>query len=78
MARYRGTVRGMRDEVSRLGTKYSGLRTTANGWGVGVEVTLTEVNGDAVAEVWLTSGSSPSGKKKYIGGFTSNDLLPVE
>jgi hypothetical protein len=40
MARYYGTVIGNRGEVSRLGSRDSGLRVTANGWNLGGEVIM--------------------------------------
>jgi len=74
MAHFYGTVRGMSGLASRLGSKYSGLRTSANGWGIGVDVQLIEENGEDTCIVWLTSGSGGVRKQKYIGSFTAADL----
>lgn len=38
MAHFKGTIKGMRKEISRLGSKNSGIKVTANGWNGGIEV----------------------------------------
>ena len=38
MAHFRATVQGNRSEGSKLGTKSSGIRTTANAWDSGIKV----------------------------------------
>lgn len=55
MAHFRGEVAGQRGTASRLGSRVSGLRTTAASWEGAVEVTLTrdESASHDVAEVWL-------------------------
>jgi hypothetical protein len=66
MAHFRGTVEGSRGEASRLGSKDSGLRTTANGWECGVEVDAAhDVIGD-VFYVYLTGGSNARNTRRLI------------
>jgi hypothetical protein len=57
MAQFRGTIEGQRGQASRLGSKSSGLRVTANGWNAGVTVIASHVNGHDVFYVYATSGS---------------------
>jgi len=40
MAQFRATIEGARGDVSRLGTKKSGLTVRVNGWNVGVSVRI--------------------------------------
>ena len=57
MAHFRGSVRGNRGGVSRLGSKQSGLVVTASGWNIGVRVVLAHVNGMDIVKVYKTIGS---------------------
>lgn len=50
MAALRGTVRGMRGEASRLGSKASGLTVTAATWGGEARLTLA-ADGTARLEI---------------------------
>lgn len=70
MAQFRGTVEGQRGPASRLGSKSSGLRVSANGWHVGATVMLRHVNGRDVVTVYRTSGSS-GGRAVEIAEFDS-------
>ena len=40
MAHFSGKLRGQQKEVSRLGSKKSGLKAALNGWVLGVEIVL--------------------------------------
>ena len=51
MAAFRGTLRGHRGEASRLGNHESGIRATANSWGLEVRV-----------EMWLEGGKGGKGQ----------------
>lgn len=57
MARFRGTVKGCRGAVSRLGHASSGLKVTANGWSCGIRVEVSADGGDDVFRVFVTGGS---------------------
>ncbi len=75
MAHFRGTVQGGRGECSRLGTKNSGLTTTANGWNIGGEVTVIydEALGCDVVSLRITSGSGGKFGSKLLGRFKIED-----
>jgi hypothetical protein len=76
MAHFRGTLRGMRGEASRLGGAGSGITVTARGWDFGIDVYLY-VNGEGEdeARIELNSGNGrPSYGYKILGTFTQKDL----
>jgi hypothetical protein len=54
MAHFYGTVHGNRGEASRLGTRDSGLRSTAASWQGAVTTTLYDQDGVDFARVSLT------------------------
>ena len=57
MAHFRGTITSTGAERAKLGTKASGLNTTANGWAGGVTVRLNVRGGVDYAYIALTNGS---------------------
>ena len=73
MAHFRGTLEGSRGQVSRLGTKNSGVQVTADGWDVGAGVDVGHRQdpstglslGDRVL-VCLTGGSNQTGPRGAI------------
>lgn len=75
MAHFLGTVKGSRGISSRLGSKNSGLKTVANGWDFGVEVTLEQDQyGIDIAKIVLTGGSNGARNSKTLGYFCYKDL----
>lgn len=68
MAHFRGTIEGDRGEVSRLGTKKSGLIATVNGWTTGVTVTIhyNEETGEDVVYIYRTDGSNSTGSRQFL------------
>lgn len=69
MAQFRATIQGNRGEVSRLGTKASGMLATINGWNVGVFVEAgTTREGEDTITVCVTGGSN--GDKPSYVAFT--------
>lgn len=64
MARFRGTLSGNANSVSRLG--HQRMYATVNGWTGGVSVTLEIEDGKDTATVWLTNGSAPNGGRYMI------------
>jgi len=76
MAHFRGTLRGCRGEVSRLGGEQSGIHTTANGWDIGVSVTgwYDKEKKTDVFVVSLTGGSNGGFSSIEIGRYTQADL----
>lgn len=68
MARFYGSMQGDRKEVTRCGTKNSGIRAHIRGWKIGVSVVGKAVNGDADEfRIYATSGSTPTDPKVYLG-----------
>ena len=67
MARFKGTVRGNRGSVSRLGHGGVGLETTANGWNTGCRVHIGAGYGDNsiqdVINVYINNGSEGGGDR---------------
>ena len=59
MAQFRATIQGQRGVASRLGSKTSGLEVTANGWGLGVRVSVrhNKETGQDIFAVYKTQGS---------------------
>jgi hypothetical protein len=80
MAMFRGTVKGNRGLVSRLGGKKSGIRTEANGWNVGVSVIGHELDGKIIFYVHATSGSNNRTCGKLIAIIKEDEItiLPLE
>lgn len=75
MAHFRGTVQGGRSEASRLGHKTTGLRVSANGWNIGVDVVLThnsETGKDEVV-VFRTGGSNSGGSRAQIAKWSEDN-----
>ncbi len=61
MAKFRGTVQGMKSEASRLGSANSGLTTACQGWNLGIKVYAeVDSNGYDQFTVYRTSGSNHS------------------
>jgi len=58
VAHYRALIQGNRGEVSRLGTKKSGMKAVVNAWGIGVKVEVQYENGENVFRVYKTGGSN--------------------
>lgn len=74
MARFRGTLKGNRNMVSRLGHEKSGLQATVNGWNAGINIVARTRNNEDVFEIYITGGSnqripeSPLGVLSYENG----------
>lgn len=67
MAHFYGRLKpGDKSETTRCGTKDDGLTASASGWQVGGEVQMYEFDRHDVAELYVTTGSSPKGGKKLI------------
>ncbi len=67
MARFRGTMAGNRGQVSRLGTKSSGISAKINGWNSGVNIEARVENDDDVFYIYPTSGSDGYVFNRCIG-----------
>ena len=69
MARFRGTIKGSKGVLSRLGTASSGIEANINGWNIGVTVEgiVNKANKD-VFLIHATTGSIASAIcAQYIG-----------
>ena len=61
MAHFRGTVKGIKGETSRLGSPKSGLQVSCNGWNSGIRISaIVDTNGKDQFTVYKTSGSNNS------------------
>ncbi|KKM81395.1 hypothetical protein LCGC14_1330260 [marine sediment metagenome] len=76
MARFRGTVKGSRSEVSRSGTPNSGIVGNLDGWDVGIRVIGRDDKGVDVFDIYRTGGSS-GGVETHIGTVRS-DLEEID
>ncbi len=75
MAQFRGTVQGQRGEVSRLGSKSSGLTVEGNGWGIGARIELSHNEaGEDVVQVYRTGGSNARAHEQLICEFTEDRI----
>ncbi len=76
MARFIGYLQGCRGGVSRLGSKGSGVKAQARGWGVGgrVDVYYDKKLKEDVVEFHLDYGSGGGGDGRDVGRFTRKDL----
>ena len=75
MARFYATIQGNRGEASRMGTKDSGISGHIRGWNIGASVYMSVgLDGKDICTVYITSGSSGSGKEEHLRTFTESDL----
>lgn len=70
MAHFYGKVQGSHGEVTRTGTKSSGLKASVNGWNIGgdVEIEHDPAIGDIV-NFYITKGSN-NPERHLLGTFT--------
>ncbi len=76
MAQFRGTIKGNRGEVSRLGSKVSGMSISCDGWDVGVDC-VAEYDkklGQDVITIFGTGGSNKSSNTKIIATLTKHGI----
>lgn len=74
MAHFYGTLRGSRGtEVSKTGTKKTGIKGRIAGWDVGVEVVCEHKDGEDICKIYKLKGSKdPSGD--FLGKISEDDL----
>lgn len=58
MAHFRGSLRGMRGMITRLGGAEGGIHTTANGLNLGVRVQGYHRDGKDVFDIYKTAGTN--------------------
>lgn len=75
MAQFIGFLAGGRSEVSRLGTKSSGMRAEARGWNLGGRVEMDHLtslgaDGSDIVHLYVTAGSNGSARGgKHVASF---------
>jgi hypothetical protein len=76
MAHFIGYMEGSRGQVSRLGTKRSGMVTQVQGWNFGVKAAIyyNEKTDRDEVRIMLTHGSGSYGSDKDLGTFTPDDF----
>jgi len=79
MARFKGTVQGNRNLVSRIGHETSGIVTECNGWQSGVHVQgRVGEDGRDVFTITATGGSNYRSASIMVGKVTVNDKGRME
>lgn len=58
MAQFYGSMRGSGGEVTKTGTKHSGIRVYIHGWSIGIIVACrVDANGNDICTAYETGGS---------------------
>lgn len=75
MAQFIGFLQGNRGDVSRLGSKSSGMQAQAQGWRIGGRVycSFDPKTGRDVVSVDITSGSNGAHSSIPLGAWTLDD-----
>lgn len=79
MSHFYSTTRGHRSQVSRTGTKVSGMHTTCNGWDIGASIIASyssELDSDII-NVIITGGSNNSRTKGQLSFTVVNGKLKI-
>lgn len=76
MARFRGTVKGNRGAVSRLG--HSSMMTHNNGWDQGVIVSAYKEIDIDVHSIMITGGSNGKRHGFHLGHVVDGEFKPSE
>ncbi len=66
MSHFYGTLEGNRGGATRCGTKASGIRTNAAGWGGSIQVSVYEEDGVDKYMVYLTPWANSGGHSKLL------------
>jgi len=75
MSRFVAGIQGGQKEVTRSGTKNSGISGYVQGWRFGVQINMyVNDEGEDEAHIFLTDGSSRGGLRHFVGTFTKVDL----
>lgn len=79
MAHFYGDLVGNRGEVTRMGSKASGVRSHVRGWNFGIDAQMDiDENGEDRATIYLTSGSNGKRILKKLWMGTKADLENME
>lgn len=69
MSQFYASIEGGRGEVTRQGTKKSGITGHIRGWNIGARVTVLHIGGVDTVRVYKTSGSSGAGQEELIAEY---------
>jgi len=69
MAQFYASIKGNREEATRMGTKESGIYGYIRGWNIGVRVEMMHIDGKDICRVYKTSGSNGSSGSKLIAEY---------
>lgn len=80
MAQFRAIIRGQRGEVSRLGSKASGMVAHVDGWHTGATVRISHVvdehgNGRDLVSVYRTHGSAPVSGEALVAEWFATEPI---
>lgn len=78
MSHFYGTLEGNRGQATRCGTKNSGIRTNAAGWGGSIEASVYEEDGVDRYQVWLTPWQGSGGDSKLLSEGELNSRAAVK
>ena len=67
MSHFYASIQGNRGEVTRQGSKESGIEGHVRGWTVGAHISCNHENEEDVVRVYATHGSSEGGTTKFMG-----------
>jgi hypothetical protein len=73
MAQFYATVRGSREtEVTKTGTKISGMSAHIRGWRIGARIEIRHIDGKDEVVVYQTGGSKGGSTDRQISLFREN------
>ena len=71
MSHFYANLRGARQEITRTGTKSSGIVAHIRGWNVGCRVVINhDKDGNDVVTVYKTGGSNGRESEKIVAQFS--------
>jgi hypothetical protein len=73
MSRFYGNMKGSRGETTRCGDASHGIAAHVRGWDIGVRATMSVVNGEDVAEVYITGGSNNPLPEVRLGAYAMRE-----
>lgn len=77
MAQFRAIIRGHRGEVSRLGSKQSGMVAHVDGWHTGATVRISHVDGRDLVSVYRTGGSNANSSERLVAQWFATEPITL-
>lgn len=77
MAQFRAIIRGQRGEVSRLGSKQSGMVAHVDGWHTGVTVRISHCDGRDLVSVYRTGGSNAATPERLVAQWFAGEPIQL-